>query len=243
MIRPLAITAAASFVVAILGFAGAAALAGPELTRQGFWRDFAWNFSDAADEVYEASASDQTQTRTLTDFTSVSVGAVRAEITIAPDFKVEVIGADPSTVETSVSGGELSIEPARHGFWRRGGRGLVKISMPSLQGISAAAGAGVRAEGLPAAANLDVEASSGADVTLKGACQALNVEVSTGASVDASELACTGGDAEASTGGEMHINVAGPLNVEASTGGAIYAQGDAKIGEIDLSSGGAFERK
>ena len=115
--------------------------------------------------------------------------------------------------------------------------------MPSLQGISAAAGAGVRAEGLAASTDLDVEASSGADVTLQGACQSLNAEVSTGASIDASALTCTAGEAEASTGGDMHINVNGPLNVEASTGGAIYTQGDAKIGEIELSTGGALEQK
>ncbi len=245
MIRPLALTAAISFVVALASFSGAAALAGPEILAKGyskgFWRDFAWDFSDSADALYETGAADRTQMRTLKDFSEVSASAADVELAIGPAFRVEVTGADPARIETRVEDGELVIEPARSGFWRRGGRALVKVTLPTLDSLSAAAGARIKADGLQAKA-LRVEASSGAAMTLRGACESIDAEVSTGASIDADGLVCGAGDAEASTGGELRVNVNGPLNVEASTGGAIHAGANAKIGEIELSSGGALER-
>lgn len=240
MIRPLAITAAASFVVALASFAGAAALALPHMPEKGSWREIMWDLSDSADDMHAAAAADKSETRGLKDFSKVTISAADAELIAGPDFRVEING-DPSAIITRVEDGELVIEPARGGFWRRGGHALVKVTMPALDSVSAAAGARVKAEGLQAKA-LSVEASSGALVTLRGACESIDAEVSTGATIDADGLACASGEAEASTGGDLRVNVKGTLNVEASTGGSIRAGADAKIGDVELSSGGALER-
>lgn len=184
------------------------------------------------------------ETRPLADFTRVSAsGGLDVEVSIGPSFAVEVTGRDAARVVTRVRNGELEIAPERQGFWHwRSREAAVHVSMPSVLGLEASSGSRLVARGLQGG-SLALDASSGADLIALGACSEIEADASSGAHLDASALACERGSVDVSSGARADVNVNGRLNLDASSGGDIYASGDPEMGNISLSSGGSLHRR
>jgi len=236
MFRTLAIIAGASVVTAAAAFAGAAALGGADLVRRGWWQD-----DRPWDDVNTPSAGPSAQ-RDLTGFDSVMVaGGLTGEITVGGPFRVEVIGGDPQSVVTELDGARLTIRPRRRSWWDQPALATVRVSMPTARAVSSSAGAHVRLAGVTDG-DLALDASAGAQLRASGACGALDAEASAGANLDASALTCGTGEVDVSSGAQVRVAVTGQLDVEASSGGSVYAGGTPQIGRVALSSGGQLLR-
>lgn len=239
MIRTLAIVAGASFVVAALCLGGAAALVGPDLAKSDFWREL--EGVPGVEVEVDTGAPSVTQLRELTGFTSVDIGGgLDAEITVGPEFKIEVIGPEPDLITTELDGTTLDIYPRPRNWWRGTPRTHVRVSLPVLVGAGASAGASMGVTGMTGG-DVTLDASAGASLDIAGTCNAISAEASSGGHIDAEQLICASGSAGASSGGSLEVHVTGPLNVDASSGGSVEAAGNPQLGEISLSSGGSFD--
>jgi len=236
MFRTLAIIAAISFIIAVFCFAGGIAISGPQFAKSELWKEFAWS-----EEDLESKGPVVTQSRDLNGFTGVvASGGLKVDIAIGPDFNIDVIGKNPQAVHMEVRDSRLLIRPqGHHSWWRVNSLPLVKISMPTIESINSSAGANVNVTGINSA-TLALEASAGARLQASGACDTLNTETSTGAQIDATSLACKTGNSDVSTGAQTRIYITGLLNVDASTGGIVYASGNPTKGQISLSTGGTL---
>jgi len=162
------------------------------------------------------------------------------DVAVGPDFNVEVIGKNPQTIQTEVRGSSLVIRPQGHrSWWRWNSLPRVKVSMPAIESINSSAGADVNATGIQSA-TLELEASAGARIQVNGSCDTLNTDASAGAQIEATSLACKIGNSDVSAGAQTRINITELLNVDASTGGVVYAVGNPSRGKISLSTGGAL---
>lgn len=182
------------------------------------------------------------ETRALTGFDRISAsGGNHVVVTIGETFSVNVEGSRPDKVITRVEGRTLIVEPVRSwGFtWTRGPRNTVRVTMPSVAGLDASSGSEISASGIEAGA-LSLEASSGSELNVAGACQTLDAEASSGAVIHARDLHCNEGNVDASSGSTAAVWVSGVLNIDASSGAAIDAGGQPRMGDISLSSGGSL---
>lgn len=188
-----------------------------------------------------AAGSAQADTRNLAGFTKVEANAgTDVEVTVGAAFRVEVTGRDADRIITRIVGDTLVVEPQR-GFSWRGRQANIRVSMPSVDGLSASSGADLVATGVNAQ-NLALDSSSGADLRVSGACATFNADASSGADIHAQNLRCENGNVDASSGGGARVFASGRLDVDASSGGSVVAYGNPGIGNIDLSSGGSLRR-
>lgn len=192
--------------------------------------------------VCALAASAAAETRSLSGFTSVSASAgIDVDVAVGA-FRVDVTGPDAEYIVTRVVGGELQIERRSHWGWGNSHRNArVHVTMPRVVGLEASSGAHITAAALQAD-DISLEASSGADLTVAGACRSVNADSSSGAHVNAAALHCQSGSVDASSGSRSDVNVSGALNVDASSGGDVYANSGAQIGNVSLSSGGSLHR-
>lgn len=79
------------------------------------------------------------------------------------------------------------------------------------------------------AQSLEAETSSGAGIKVSGETDALDAEVSSGAGLDADALETHRCEANASSGGNMTLNVSDELHAEASSGGNIRYKGNPNV--------------
>jgi hypothetical protein len=183
------------------------------------------------------------ETRPLSGFTSVSASAgTQVEVATGQGFAVDVTGPDAARITTRVVGNELRISRETHWGWGRGPNAVVHVTMPRVEGLEASSGAHLRAASLQAD-QLSLDASSGGGLTVAGACHAVIADASSGATLNAARLQCERGSVDASSGARAEVNVTGTLNVDASSGGNVYASGAPQMGDISLSSGGALHRR
>lgn len=180
--------------------------------------------------------------RTVSDFTSVSAEAgLNVDVSVGPNFSVDVSGRDADRVTTRVSGQTLIVRPISGFTWGR--RDVhITVVMPHVAGLEASSGARIRAEGLDGG-NVELDSSSGAQLTASGTCAHVDADASSGAHIDASGLACATGSVDASSGARASVNVDGRLDIDASSGGDIYVSGTPEMGDISLSSGGTLHRR
>lgn len=182
------------------------------------------------------------ETRNVTGFHSVHAASrVEVEIRQGANFSVSLEGPDAAETTTRVSNGTLHIEPPRRWFSSRRDT-QVRITMPEIRGIAAAAGSEVEALDIRAQ-ELSLDASSGAELTVSGTCTALNADASSGADLDASALRCATANVDASSGADAHVNASQSVNVDASSGSDIYLTGGASITAMDTSSGADVHRR
>jgi len=180
--------------------------------------------------------------RQVSGFTGVDASSgAEVEITIGQAYSVDVSGPGAQRIITEVQGNVLRVHPQQTWGFSVRRRALVRITMPSLNSLGASSGAQVRAEGVRAA-DISLDASSGGDLTIAGTCRSVTADASSGAHLNAAHLVCERGTVDASSGGRADVNVNGNLDVDASSGGNVYAGGGAQIGSISLSSGGTLRR-
>lgn len=88
--------------------------------------------------------------------------------------------------------------------------------------------------------DLDFEISSGCVANLKGKCRNLDVDGSSGVVFNANDLEALIGKCSGSSGAVMTLNVTSEISVDASSGSVINCRGNARVKDIDISSGAHF---
>ncbi|MGB5434757.1 MAG: head GIN domain-containing protein [Maribacter sp.] len=109
-----------------------------------------------------------------------------------------------------------------------------KITSDKLE-IDASSGANVNIE--MEANEVEIDASSGANLNLSGAVQTVFVDASSGANINAKKLMSKVCRADASSGGNVSVNVSDDLTADASSGGNISYSGEAKVTKKKSVSG------
>src|SRR5262249_43687126 len=153
--------------------------------------------------------------------------------TVGPGFSVDVSGAGADRVITRVSGDTLIIERRRGFSWGPGPRAQVRVTMPSVAGLSASSGSDLVVTGVNGG-DITLDSSAGADLRVAGRCASFTADVSSGADIHAQDLRCENGSADASSGGDARVFASGRLSVDASSGGGVVAYGNPQIGNVDL---------
>ncbi len=189
------------------------------------------------------------ETRDAAGFESISAsGRFQVEIAVGDDHTVSVQGSDAARIRTRVEDHVLKIEPLRRP-WFGNPRydAVVRVTLPRLEGVSAARGASVaanvdgacedfsaaaamgsqlRVSGL-ACASVNAAAAMGAELRLQGTCDTLEVAAAMGADVNARELRCRTVDAAAAMGGGIAAYASETFDASAAMGG-----------DVDMSGGG-----
>ncbi|MDE3740823.1 head GIN domain-containing protein [Maribacter polysaccharolyticus] len=109
-----------------------------------------------------------------------------------------------------------------------------RITSDKLE-IDASSGANVHIE--LEANEVDIDASSGANLSISGDAGSVYVDASSGANINAKKLMAKICSAEASSGGNVSVNVSDALTADASSGGNISYSGDAKVTKKKSVSG------
>jgi len=182
------------------------------------------------------------EVRNLSGFTKVDASAgTDVTVVVGAAFRVEVTGPGADRIQTNVQGDTLHVRPTPGFHWGRRPPAEIRVTMPSVSGLSASSGADLDATGLNGG-DVSLDSSSGADLEAAGTCRALNASASSGADINARRLVCESGSADVSSGADIVLHITGTLNVDASSGGDVTAVGDPRIGDISLSSGGSLHR-
>ncbi|QIY92065.1 DUF4252 domain-containing protein [Chryseobacterium gallinarum] len=105
--------------------------------------------------------------------------------------------------------------------------------------ISVSSGANVRA-GITTG-KISVKSSSGSSTNLSGSAESGTIDISSGAVCKADDLKLTSLETEATSGGNLSVNVSGKLKVRASSGGLVKYKGRPEIeSNISKTSGGTL---
>lgn len=203
----------------------------------------------------------QAETRQVSGFESVvASGRFRVEIAVGEGYSVTVEGADAARIRTRLDGGALRIEPARRPwFGEPRYDALVHVTLPRLEGVSAARGAVVNATAGGECSAFDAAAAMGADLTvsglmcrtvsasaamgaeleLAGACGTADLSAAMGASIDTTALQCRDLDASAAMGGEVEAFASNSYDASAAMGGDISVRGGATVRDRSTAMGGS----
>ena len=206
------------------------------------------------------------QTSQLRGFDNVHAeGRFRVEVGVGPEYRVDVTGPDAARIRTYVDGDTLEIKPAHRG-WFDGNphySATVHVTLPELEGVSAARGAVVEATAGGACSQfeavaamggvldikdlqcrtIDATAAMGASLSLAGDCERLDVTAAMGGVVEASGLRCGAVDASAAMGGDVAAYASTSYDASASMGGNIDISGEAQAGERSTAMGGAVTHR
>lgn len=192
----------------------------------------------------------------IDEFTMVSASeGIAVYVTQADDFNIKV-EADENIIDligTDIKNGKLRIHAIENI-----GRSTKKVyvSLPNITGLSSSSGANLQTENaieskkitvdgssgaiinIEVTANeIDIDASSGANLSISGEVEEAIVDVSSGGNINAKKLETQNCDAEASSGGNVSINVSKSLVADASSGGNISYSGDPDVEKKKSVSG------
>lgn len=183
------------------------------------------------------------QTRDLIGFESVNVaGRIRVEVVMGPSHSVEVTGAEAQRVRTRIGDDDTLYISEANWPWFGNNRQInarVHVTMPSVEGLSAARGAEVRATGIRST-SMSLAASMGGQLTVDGECRTLSASASMGGAIRADGFHCADANISASMGGEAQVYASNRFDVAASMGGAVNVAGDGQRGDVATSMGGAL---
>ncbi len=198
-----------------------------------------------------------TDTRAISDeFTRVSASeGLIVYVTQADDFAIEVEGDDNiiDLIRTDIKNGKLRIHAEENiGNATKN----IYVSLPKITELHASSGShletknavksneltidgssGAILEVDVVAQELDIDASSGANLDVAGTADNANVDVSSGGNINAKDLETKTCTAEASSGGNVKIQVSKSLMADASSGGNISYSGDPNVEKKKSVSG------
>ncbi len=187
-----------------------------------------------------------TEERHVRDFSKVKGSAgLDVYLTKGSENKV-VVEADENLmefIETEVHNGRLTIGTKRsigrskakkvHVTYielseiaASSGSDVIVNSVVKNENISLDASSGADIEVEVLAKDLYVETSSGAEIKVRGKATRLKAKSSSGSEIDAEELLVINCDADASSGGDITVNVKENLETEATSGGTIRYYGN-----------------
>jgi len=201
------------------------------------------------------------ETREITgDFTEVSASeGLNVYVVQADDFNIEV-EADENVIEligTDIKNGKLRI----HAHENIGNATKkIYVSLPEVTALKASSGTQLRTETavesnrlevdgssgaqlqLELTANdLEIDASSGANLNISGKADRADVDVSSGGNINAKDLMLKSCTADASSGGNLKIQVSDELTADASSGGNIGYSGNPKVQNKKSVSGSVYK--
>lgn len=212
---------------------------------------------------FSSVLAQQTETRTVGSFSGVKA-AEGVDVFLKQgdkeSVKVEVDGADPSSVITEVSGSYLKIH-MKDGRYRNNVNAKVYVTYVRLEKLLASSAGSIFSEGTIQANSLEISASSAGsievtvdarsaevssssagDIDLKGKVESLTADVSTGGEIDAYDLKADRVQAEASTAGSLKVSVVQSLDAQASTAGSIRYRGNPDRSITNSSTGGSVKK-
>jgi len=202
-----------------------------------------------------------TDTRKITDeFTKISTSeGIMVYVTQADDFKIEV-EADENIIDliaTDVKNGKLRIH-AKENIGRATKK--VYVSLPDVIALSGSSGShmstqntiksdrleidgssGALLEIELMANDLEIDASSGANLSISGESGHVDVDVSSGGNINGKELRTKTCNADASSGGNIKIQVSKSLTADASSGGNISYSGEPSVQKKKSVSGSVHQ--
>lgn len=209
------------------------------------------------------NAQQNQETRSLDEFTSLSVGeAINVELIKGnrEEALVSVRGADLEDVRTSVSGGHLRIEMAGNRNFRNVDVDI-QVTFVELNDISVSSAADLNSRDVIVADRLEVSVSSAGDAELEVEVDRLEVKVSSAGDLRISGTAnsqyikaSSSGDyygfdlmsnsvkASASSSGDIKVTAREEVDAQASSGGSVYYKGDPEKVYANSSSGGRVRK-
>lgn len=174
--------------------------------------------------------------------------------------KVEVTGTKLSNVVTEVAGSTLRIH-MQSGNYRDRKNVKVYVTYVTLERVSASSASSVFSTGIIKANQFDVNVSSAAsveisleaitttlsassagDIVLQGKSKSLEVEASSAADINCYDFECESINANASSAGDIKINVTKALDAHASSGGSVRYRGNPAKTNTGSSSGGSVKK-
>lgn len=226
--------------------------------------------TDAVPSGNEATSTSTTTVEgRVLDFENFSEVAVesgmRVDIQQGEEFQVDVTGSDEALEELKIEqeGGRLRF------FFDEGFLSSllrdhdieISIQMPELNELDLSSGAmgdvvmktpesafeadvssGAELQGSISARSIALDLSSGSDVTLGGEAGSLMLDGSSGSHLDLAELSAGEVTADLSSGSSARVMTDGVINADLSSGGHLTYEGNPRLGEIDISSGGTIDR-
>jgi hypothetical protein len=174
--------------------------------------------------------------------------------------KVEVTGTKLSNVVTEVAGSMLRIH-MQSGNYRDRKNVKVYVTYITLERVSASSASSVFSTGTIKANQFDINVSSAAsveisleattttlsassagDIVLQGKSKSLEVEASSAADINCYDFECESINANASSAGDIKINVTKALDAHASSGGSVRYRGNPAKINTGSSSGGSVKK-
>lgn len=194
------------------------------------------------------------------DFTEVTVSeGLRVYVSQADDFNIEV-EADENIIDliaTDIKNGRLHVH-ARENIGNATKK--IYVSLPEITALKSSSGSQLRSEGIVksdklevdgssgaliqlelTANDLEIDASSGANLSISGEADHAEVDVSSGGNINAKELLTQRCNADASSGGNLKIQVSESLTADANTGGNIGYSGEPKVQKKKSFSGSVHQ--
>jgi hypothetical protein len=198
-----------------------------------------------------------TETREIIgDFTEVFASeGLNVHVAQSDDFSIEV-EADENVIDligTDIKNGKLRIHTRENiGDATKN----IRVSLPEISALKSSSGAhlqtentiegdrleidgssGARLKAELQANHLEMDASSGANLDISGTADRADVDVSSGGYIDAEDLSTKNCTADASSGGNVKIQVSESLTANASSGGNIAYSGNASVQKKKSVSG------
>lgn len=195
------------------------------------------------------------------EFTEISASeGLMVYVTQADEFEIKV-EADENLIEligTDIKNGKLSVHAIKN---IGSGTKNVYVSLPEVTALKGSSGAHLKTQNTVKADDLEIDGSSGAivkveleaddveidgssgaNLTIVGKTDEADIDVSQGSSINAKDFEITLCIAEASSGGNLSVNVSESLNANASSGGNISYYGDASVQSKKNISGSIVHR-
>ena len=207
-----------------------------------------------------------TEVRSLPAFHALHVSTgIELTLTSGATQRVEASANTPESLGhllTTVTDGvlEVKFEWLQSQPWRGTNKGhqlRVAVTAAQLTGIAASSGASVRVRGTYPTGSLDLRTSSGASLTgefaaddvqarlssgseavVSGTTRRISVRTSSGSSFDGRRLRAEVGEATASSGSSVSMEVQTSLAAQASSGGSVRYSGSPTVSQ-HTSSGGS----
>ena len=210
------------------------------------------------------TASAETRTYDVGAFNKIDISAgLDLEFTggEAQSITVENTKGDFSDIEVLVRGDTLVLKRKKNMNWgwnRKRERYGITVSAPEISELEASSGSDVSGRSMSGddividvssgadvtvtgvdGGTVTVETSSGSDASVSGSCITVRAKSSSGSDIDARDLICQTGYADASSGSDTSIHVTGSVDAEASSGADVDVYGSPTDVQSDKSSGGS----
>lgn len=215
-------------------------------------------------------SSENTQQRDVQNFNAIAVSSgIKLYVSAGNEESVRVEASENiiNDVITEVKGGTLHIYMRRKNMfnlfnWGTTGTVRAYVTANTLNGLKASSGSEVRSENTLKGNTLTLDVSSGGDVNLNlvyrdmevdsssgskvklsGRCKNLRAEASSGSIINAGNLESVNCQADASSGGNINLQVSDDIKARASSGGNIRYEGNPKVKDFNQSSGGSVSSR